>query len=112
MDRAVNGVPADAEQRGQLSGGVDAPSVELDKMLGLHSAELGLLPAQPAFRLRHLHPLASAHADQVCLELGHHRQNAEQQPPHRVGRIMDRPAEAESHVAPREFVEDVPGVRQ
>ena len=110
MDRAVHRGPADAEQLGQLGGGVGAAGVELDEMLGLDLAQLGLLPAQPALRLRHLHPFTRAHADQISLELGHHRQHVEQQPPDRVGRIMDRPAETEPHVALSELVEDVPGV--
>ena len=69
-----------------------------------------MLPAQSAFCLRHLHPFTGAHADQVSLELRHHGQHVEQQPADRVGRVMDRSAETEPHIAPGQLIQDVPGV--
>jgi hypothetical protein len=42
----------------------------------------------------------------------HHRQHVEQQPLPQVGWIMDRAAEAELDVSPRELAEDVTSVGQ
>ncbi len=53
-----------------------------------------------------LHALARAQPDQVSLELGDHRQHVEQQPPHRIGGIVYRTAEAELDVAVGEVLED------
>jgi hypothetical protein len=51
-------------------------------------------------------------ADEVGLELGNHREHVEQQPAHRIGRVVHRPTEAEPDPSSREIVGDRPGVRQ
>jgi hypothetical protein len=58
-------------------------------------AQLGRLASQPTLGLGDLHTLAGSHPGQVRLELGDHRQGGEQQLAHRVGRLVDGPAEVE-----------------
>jgi hypothetical protein len=77
----------------------------------LGSASTPAAAAQPTLGPRHLHPFPGAQSDQVGFELRHHCQHVEQQPPHRIGRIMDRAAKTEPDVSPRELVENVPGIR-
>ncbi len=74
--------------------------------------ELRLLAAKTALGLGYPHPFPGAHADQVALELRHHGQHVEQQPAHRVGGVVHRPAEAELDLAAGEVLYDGPGVRQ
>jgi hypothetical protein len=52
-------------------------------------------------------PLARARTYEIGLELGDHRQQVEQQPPDRIGRVVDGAAEIEPHAAPGEVVGDV-----
>lgn len=51
MDGAVDRRPADAEQLGQLSGGLRAAGVKLEQAAGLNLAQFRLLPAQPPLGL-------------------------------------------------------------
>jgi hypothetical protein len=74
--------------------------------------QLRLLTAQPTLGLGYLHSFSGAESDQVRFELRHHRQDIEQQPPDWIGWIMDRAAEAELDISPRELIENVTGVRQ
>jgi hypothetical protein len=78
----------------------------------LDGAELGLLAAQTTFGLGDLHPLARAQPDQVGLELSDHRQDVEQQPPDRIGRVVHGGAERELHLAAGQLVGDGTRVRQ
>ena len=89
-----------------------AGGVEGDEMSLLARAELGLLAAQAAPGLGDLHALAGAHADQVGLELGDHREHVEQEPADRIGRVVHRPAEVELDLAARQLVSERPGLRQ
>jgi len=71
----------------------------------------GCLP-QMALGLGHLHPFPGPEADEVGLELGHHGQDVEQQPPDRVGGVADRSAQVQADLTGGELVGDRPGVRQ
>ena len=88
LEGAVDGGPADAEEFSEFGLGVGAEVVQLEQVFGLVRLQLRLLAAQPAVGFCDLHPLPGPHPDQVR-ELSHHRQHVEQQPAHRVGRIMD-----------------------
>ena len=112
LDGPVHRGSSDPEEFGELSLGVATGVVQLQQVLGLIRLQLRLLATQPTLRLRNLHPFPGAHLDQVGFELCHHRQYVEQQPAHRVGRIMNRAAETELHVPPGQLVQDVASVRQ
>jgi hypothetical protein len=71
-----------------------AGSVQLHQVCFLARRELGLFAAEAALGLGDL-MLTRARVNQVSFELGDHRQDVEQQPPHRVGRIVHRAAEVE-----------------
>jgi hypothetical protein len=112
LDGSIHRGSSDAEEFGDVSLTVGAEVVQLQQMFCLVRLQLRLLAAQPTLSLRYFHPFPGAQSDQISLELRHHRQHIEQQPPRRVGRIMDRPAKAELDVPLRQLVEDVPGVGQ
>jgi hypothetical protein len=78
----------------------------------LFPVEIGLLAAQPALGLGGLHALDRAKPNQVGLELRDHREDVEQQPPDRVGRVIDRAAERKADLARGELVGDRPGIGQ
>lgn len=78
----------------------------------LHGRELGLPSGQLASDLRRGHAFSSPGPNEVRLELGHHPQRVEQQPADRVGRVIDRPAEIQSHTAARELRSNVSRVSQ
>jgi hypothetical protein len=98
VDGAVDRGPSDTEELGEFDLGVGAEVVQLKQVLGLVRLQFGLLAAQPAVRLGNLHPFSRAHPDQVGFEFGHHGEHVEQQPSDRVGRIVDRSAEAQLDV--------------
>lgn len=62
--------------------------------------------------MANVHPLPGAHPNEVSFELGDHRQDVEQQPADRVGRVVYRPAEIELNLALGELVSDRAGVGQ
>lgn len=80
VDAAVDGCASDAEQLGKFGDRVRASFVDLEEMALPRGAELGLPAAEVAFRFRDLHSFARSGADEVGLELGHHREDVEQQP--------------------------------
>jgi len=108
--KTVDGGVGDTEQVRQLRGAVVPCVQKRDEVSFLAGVELGLLPPQPTLGLGDLHALAGAQPDQVGLKLGDHRQHAEQQPPHRIGRIVDGAPEVESDPANGQFVLDCPRV--
>lgn len=77
---------------GVLTGLVQSDEVGLllERKFGLHTPE-------PTAGLRDFHPLAGALTDQVGLELCNHRENVEQKPSDRIGRVVDWTAEAEPY---------------
>lgn len=81
--------------------------VQLDEVQLLARGELGLAAAELAGGACDLESFAGAHADQVGLGLGDHRQDVEEESTDGVGRVMDRAAEAQLHLAGRELVDDV-----
>jgi hypothetical protein len=91
LDGPVHRGSPDAEEFRELSLGVATGVVQLQQMLGLIRLQLRLLATQPTLRLRYFHPFPRVQSDQVGFELRHHRQHVGQQPPHRVGWIMDDP---------------------
>ncbi len=88
-----------------------ALAVERHEVSLLLRGELRLLAPKPALGLGHGHALASPGADEGGLELGDHREHVEQQPAHRVGRVVHGRAELQADAAAGELVEDVAGVR-
>src|SRR4051794_37879351 len=73
---------------------------------------LGCLPRSRPLGLGDLHALDGAKSDQVGLELRDHRENVEQQPTDRVGRVIDRAAQAQADLPGGEFVGDRPRIGQ
>ena len=59
------------------------------------TVEVRLLVATTSLDLGDLHALSGAEPDQIGLELGHHREHVEQEPPDGVGRVVDRPAQVQ-----------------
>ncbi|OII34062.1 hypothetical protein BIV02_08245 [Curtobacterium sp. MMLR14_014] len=84
-----------------------ASFVDLEKVALLRGAEFGLPAAEVAFRFRDLHAFARSRADEVGLELGHHREDVEQQAADGVVRVVDGAADVELDVLGGEFVDDV-----
>jgi hypothetical protein len=80
--------------------------VQFDEVGFLARVELGLLAAQAALGLGDAHAFACSQSDEVGFELRDHGQDVEQQPPHGVGRVVDRAAEAELDVARGETLQD------
>lgn len=95
LDGSVDRRPSDREQLGELSTGVGSGVMERDQVCFLTGAELRLLASKSSTGARDLHPLASAHPDQVGFKFSDHRQYVEQQPPYGIGGIVDRAAEVE-----------------
>jgi hypothetical protein len=89
---------------------VPTRGVQGDQVGFLARAELGALPRSRPLTRATFMPLPGAHPDQIGLELGDHGQGLEQQPPDRVGRIVDRAAEVELDRAGGELVGDGPRV--
>jgi hypothetical protein len=112
VDGAIDGRARDGEALLELADVVLAGAVELDQVRLLDGAELGLLAAQTTLGLGDLHPLARAQPDQVGLELSDHRQDVEQQPPDRIGRVVHGGAERELDLAAVQLVGDGTRVRQ
>ncbi|AOX66225.1 hypothetical protein BJK06_11070 [Curtobacterium sp. BH-2-1-1] len=107
VDAAVDGCASDAEQLGEFGDRVRASFVDLEEVALLRGAEFGLPAAEVAFRFRDLHSFARSGADEVGLELGHHREDVEQQPANGVVRVVDGAADVELDVLGGEFVDDV-----
>jgi hypothetical protein len=105
-DGAVHSRAGHAEEFLEFADGVLAGAVELDEVGFLHRAELGLLAAQPSLGVGDAHALARARAHEVGFELGDHDQHVEQQPAHRIGRIVHGGAERELDLAGGELVGD------
>src|SRR3954451_19207708 len=112
FDGAVDRRAADAEELGDFEGAVLATVYQRDQVRLLATVELGLFATQPTLGLGDLHALDRAKPDQVGLELSHHRQDVEQQPPDRVARVVDRAAEREADLPRGELVGDRPGIGQ
>lgn len=68
---------------------------------------LGCLPRNLPLALATFMPLPRPHLDQVRLEFGDHREDVEQEPPDRIGGIVDRPADGELHAGLGEVFDDV-----
>jgi hypothetical protein len=109
---AVDGGASDTEQVGQFGGAVLTGLEQADQMCFLSGVELGLLAAEPTLGHRQLHSFSGAEPDQVGLELRDHGQRVEQQPAHRVVRVIDRDAETQTDLPGGEFVGDRPRVGQ
>jgi len=77
----------------------------------LFGGEFRLLAAQLALGASDRHALAGAHAQQVDLELGEGSQDVEEHFSHRVGRVVDLPAEGEPDAAGGQRIADLPGIR-
>jgi len=90
---------------------VAAGAVELDEVCFLSRAEFGLLAAQPALRPGDGHALAGSSPSKIGFEFGDHAEGREQQTADRVGRVVHRAPDIQSHPAGRQFVNDVAGVR-
>jgi hypothetical protein len=58
------------------------------------------------------HSLLGSRSDEVGFELGDHRQDVEQQPADRVGGVVHRCAETESHLALGQILSDRPSIGQ
>ncbi len=106
LDGAVDGGAGDADEVAEFGGAVLAGIVQGDQMCFLPGVELGLLATKPPFGLGDLHALAGAQPDQVRFKLGDHRQDVEQQPTNRDGRVMQGAAEAEFDLPAGEVVDD------
>jgi YD repeat-containing protein len=63
----------------------------------LAMVEFGLLALEVTFGLRHFHSFTSPQTDEVGLELGNHGEDVEEQPPDRIGGIVDGPTQVEAH---------------
>ncbi len=98
-DGAVDGGAGDAEQVADFAGGVLAGVEQFDQVRFLPWVQFRLLATQMPFRLRDPHSFPSPGADEIAFELRDHGEDVEQQPPHRVGRVVDRRAEAEPDFA-------------
>lgn len=81
--------------------------VHLQEVPLLRRAQFGLSAAEVTFRPSDLHPLSHSGPDQIRFELGHHRKDVEQKPPHGIVRIVDKTADVELDVLGGEFVDDV-----
>ncbi len=103
---------AHTEEVGDLGGAVLAAVHEGDQVRLLASIQFRLLAAKTALGLGDFHALAGAQPDQVGLELRHHGQHVEQQPLHRVGGVVDRPAQTQADLPRGELVDDRSGVGQ
>jgi hypothetical protein len=92
---------------GDLRLGVLAPVLHVEQQLSLRGRQLGLLTLQVSFGSGDRHPFSRAHADQVALELGHHREHVEQQPPYRISGVVPAATEAECDTLRRQFVSNL-----
>ena len=106
----MNGRPADSEDVTQLGDAVLTRVVELDEVSSLRRLELGLLASEVSLGPGDLQTFAGSHADEIGLELGHHRQNIEQQATDRVGGVMDRSADADADAAFGQLIENLAGI--
>src|SRR5450759_4480435 len=68
--------------------------------------EFGLLASEVPLGFGHLHALSGPQSDEIGFELGHHGEDIEEQPPDRIVRIVDGPAQVEVHLADGELVGD------
>jgi len=109
---SVDGRAGDAEELGDLAGGVGAGAVQLHEVLLLRGGELGLAAAELASGLGDRHAFPGAGTDEVGLELGHHAQDVEQQPADRVGGVVDRSPEVQGNALLGQLVGDVGRVSQ
>ena len=66
--------------------------------------EFGLLASEVPLGFGHLHALSGPQSDEIGFELGHHGEDIEEQPPDRIVRIVDGPAQVEAHLADGELV--------
>jgi hypothetical protein len=95
---------------GEVEGGVFAGAPQVHELCSLPAVELGLLTPQASLGLGDGHPFARARPGQVRLELGDHREDVEQEPADRVGRVVHGSTEAEGDPPGGELVGDVAGV--
>jgi len=91
---------ADGEYLHQLGDGVVAGGVHSHQLGLLAGDEFGLAAFEPAAGAGDGHALTSAHLQQVGFELGEHRQHVEEHLRHRIGRVVDAPAQRQAD--PRE----------
>jgi len=106
-DGSVDGRSGDGEQFLELADGAPAGAVELDQVGFLAGAEFGLLAAQPPLGAGDGHAFSCSGSGQVRFELGDHAQGREQQPPDRVGGVVQGSADVEPHTGGGELVDDV-----
>jgi len=76
----------------------------------LHLRQLRLATLQLALRSRNGHAFSGAHAEQVDFEFGKGGKDVEEHLAHRIGRVMDLPAERERNTLGCKFVADRPGI--
>jgi hypothetical protein len=88
----------EAEQLGEFGDRVRTSFVDLEEVTLLRGAEFGLPAVEVAFRFRDLHSFARSGSDEVGLELGHHREDVEQQPTDGVVRVVDGATDVELDV--------------
>ena len=95
--------------RYQVSKHADVPQSSIArKRIGIGRTYVvdSCLPADDLSRGRR-HPLLGAHADQIALELGDHRQHSERQPSDRIGGVASATAEVQCDTLRRQLVRDV-----
>ena len=107
VDAAVNGGASYAKQLREFRDRVCACLVHLEEVPLLGATELWLPAAEVAFGLGDLHPFARASSNEVGLELGHHREDVEQQPADRIVGVVNGTADVELDVLRGQLVDDV-----
>jgi len=90
-----------------MTNGLCAPALRsATRWASCRAFELGLLPVQSTLGLGNFHAVAGAPPNQIGLEVGDHGQHVEQQPPHRIGQVVHRAAEAELYLPAGEVLDD------
>lgn len=107
LDGSVDGGSDHSEEFGNFNGRVFPRQMHGEEMFFLLLGELGLLSAQLSLGFGDSRPFTGSCPDQVCLELGNHGQDMEQEFPYGVGGVMDGAADAELDFATGEFINDV-----
>ena len=111
VERAIDGWSCDSESLGEIADGILAGDVHAAEFPLLSVGQFGLLAAQFPLGAGDGHALAGAHADEIGFELGEGGEDIEEHLAHGIVRVVERPAEGQSHAAFPKLVGDGARIR-